>query len=68
MLAPSFTGDFDFDASNAKLDKDKLAEEFNELKVTDAVQDTEVTEPADDACYEPKSSFFDDISCESKGG
>ena len=64
VAAPTFTGAYDFDAANAMLDRDALAEEFSS-KVT--TEDAPAAPEAED-CYNQKSSFFDDISCESKGG
>ncbi|EIE77089.1 hypothetical protein G6F46_004941 [Rhizopus delemar] len=54
------SSEFDFEASNAKFDK-------NELTKKDEVDDLEeVTEDSSDGFYNKSSSFFDNISCESK--
>ncbi|KAJ2644788.1 Proteasome subunit alpha type-4, partial [Coemansia sp. RSA 1287] len=65
--------DFDFESSNSKLNKDDLAREFAKLNVHVASNDEAVTSErvastsvADDSGYQPKASFFDNISCETK--
>ncbi|KAJ2312682.1 hypothetical protein H4S02_004010 [Coemansia sp. RSA 2611] len=68
--------DFDFESSNSKLNKDDLAREFAKLNVHVADSspqspeaNTSVAAAAVDpaaSAYQPKSSFFDDISCETK--
>ncbi|KAJ2819947.1 hypothetical protein IWW50_005261, partial [Coemansia erecta] len=71
--------DFDFESSNSKLNKDDLAREFAKLNVhvagsSDAAPSESVASTAsaavaveaDESAYQPKSSFFDNISCETK--
>lgn len=53
-------GEFDFASSNAKFDKIELVKQLGQLNL----EETEKQEVA--AYYNPTTSFFDDISCESK--
>ncbi|KAJ2851842.1 hypothetical protein IWW36_000803 [Coemansia brasiliensis] len=74
--------DFDFESSNSKLNKDDLAKEFAQMNIQvvggegategdgpNASSTSSATSPvatAPSAAYQPKSSFFDNISCETK--
>eukprot|EP00039_Didymoeca_costata_P018622 m.334254 g.334254 ORF g.334254 m.334254 type:complete len:297 (-) comp17319_c0_seq1:38-928(-) len=66
--APKIEGEFDFEAANAKLDKEKIEEEFLEKKMSEVGLEGEEGEAEEDSnFYDQKSSFFDSISCESAG-
>ncbi|KAI7891578.1 Scd6-like Sm domain-containing protein [Mucor mucedo] len=57
------TSEFDFEASNAKFDKSEIVK-----KETEEVdfEEEELEIPSPDEFYDKTSSFFDNISCESK--
>ena len=63
-----FAEEFDFEASNTKLDKEKLAQEFQEVKGDVAevaiTSSTDDDKPISKQVYDKESSFFDTISCE----
>ncbi|KAI7898966.1 Scd6-like Sm domain-containing protein [Cokeromyces recurvatus] len=53
--------EFDFEASNAKFDKNEIVKKDNEDD-----EEAEIEIPPSDEFYDKSSSFFDNISCESK--
>ncbi|KAG2235167.1 Scd6-like Sm domain-containing protein [Thamnidium elegans] len=57
------TSEFDFEASNAKFDKSEIVKKDHE-EADDTEEEIEI--PAPDEFYDKTSSFFDNISCESK--
>ncbi|KAI9340705.1 Scd6-like Sm domain-containing protein [Pilaira anomala] len=57
------TSEFDFEAANAKFDKSEIVKKDHE-EVDDEEEEIEI--PAPDEFYDKTSSFFDNISCESK--
>ncbi|GAA5796778.1 Scd6-like Sm domain-containing protein [Helicostylum pulchrum] len=57
------TSEFDFEASNAKFDKSEIVKKDHE-EADDTEDEIEI--PAPDEFYDKTSSFFDNISCESK--
>ncbi|KAJ2774676.1 hypothetical protein IWQ56_000482 [Coemansia nantahalensis] len=74
--------DFDFESSNSKLNKDDLAKEFAKMDIyssaaaglagssaaaaSTSAAPRQPAAAAESTAYKPASSFFDDISCESK--
>ncbi|KAJ2449962.1 hypothetical protein EV183_004589 [Coemansia sp. RSA 2336] len=73
--------DFDFESSNSKLNKDDLAKEFAQMNIhvvggetapadgddSNTANTSSATSPtAASVAYQPKASFFDNISCETK--
>jgi protein LSM14 len=62
------TSEFDFEASNAKFDKSEIVKkDHHEAETAEAEeQEEEIEIPQSDEFYDKTSSFFDNISCESK--
>ncbi|KAL9974404.1 hypothetical protein ACROYT_G011430 [Oculina patagonica] len=70
-----FEGEFDFESSNAKFNKEEIEEELQQklhenLRITDEVENTAENEVIHDqpqspvSFYDSSKSFFDSISCE----
>ncbi|KAL7751889.1 hypothetical protein RI367_002889 [Sorochytrium milnesiophthora] len=63
---------FDFESANAKFHKEDLVEEFKKLQVNAATTEQQndsaqvFIPPKADKAYDRKTSFFDDISCDTK--
>ncbi|KAL7309815.1 hypothetical protein PS15m_010654 [Mucor circinelloides] len=56
--------EFDFEASNAKFDKSEVVKKEGEEVNDEEAEEIEIPQP--DEFYDKTSSFFDNISCESK--
>ncbi|KAG2211124.1 hypothetical protein INT46_004500 [Mucor plumbeus] len=56
--------EFDFEASNAKFDKSEVVKKDGEEANDEEAEEIEIPQP--DEFYDKTSSFFDNISCESK--
>ena len=56
--------EFDFEASNAKFDKSEVVKKDGEEVNDEEAEEIEIPQP--DEFYDKTSSFFDNISCESK--
>ncbi|CEP07481.1 hypothetical protein [Parasitella parasitica] len=56
--------EFDFEASNAKFDKSEVVKKNGEESKDEKAEEIEI--PQSDEFYDKTSSFFDNISCESK--
>lgn len=56
--------EFDFEASNAKFDKSEVIKKDGEEVNDEEAEEIEIPQP--DEFYDKTSSFFDNISCESK--
>ncbi|CAL2038633.1 unnamed protein product [Caenorhabditis brenneri] len=58
----TFDSDFDFEKANEKFQE--VTDDLEKLKVTDDEQPKVNEDNKDESCYDKKSSFFDNISCE----